>query len=93
MLFTIEILTPMLTHHSNLSKTYPRNVRVDSLEVLTEEYCENLGFTIDRPENSDHDSIINGKKVEIKGSFRWVVDGELKHYRWQQIRPSQTTRS
>tara|TARA_B100001029_G_scaffold178793_1_gene186342 strand:+ start:852 stop:1403 length:552 start_codon:yes stop_codon:yes gene_type:complete len=58
-------------------------------EVLTEEYCENLGFIIDKPKNSDHDSIINGKKVEIKGSFRWVVDGELKHYRWQQIRPSQ----
>lgn len=58
-------------------------------EVLTEEYCENLGFTIDKPQNSDHDSIINGKKVEIKGSFRWVVDGQLKNYRWQQIRPSQ----
>ena len=58
-------------------------------EVLTEEYCENLGFSIDKPKNSNHDSVINGKKVEIKGSFRWVVDGELTHYRWQQIRPSQ----
>ena len=54
-------------------------------EVLTEEYCENLGFQISKPKNSDHDTIINGKKVEIKGSFRWVVDGELTHYRWQPV--------
>ena len=58
-------------------------------ELLTEEYVENYGWKVSKPKNSDHDTIINGKKVEIKGSFRWVVDGELKHYRWQQIRPSQ----
>ena len=58
-------------------------------ELLTEEYVENYGWEVSKPKNSDHDTIINGKKVEIKGSFRWVVDGELKHYRWQQIRPSQ----
>ena len=46
-------------------------------EVLTEEYVEHLGWRVSKPENSDHDTIINGKKVEIKGSFRWVVDGEL----------------
>ena len=58
-------------------------------ELLTEEYVENYGWRVSKPKNSDHDTVINGKKVEIKGSFRWVVDGELKHYRWQQIRPSQ----
>ena len=58
-------------------------------ELLTEEYAENMGWKISKPTNSDHDTVINGKKVEIKGSFRWVVDGELTHYRWQQIRPSQ----
>tara|TARA_B100001175_G_scaffold233827_1_gene200254 strand:+ start:1085 stop:1621 length:537 start_codon:yes stop_codon:yes gene_type:complete len=58
-------------------------------EVLTEEYVENLGWKVSKPTNSDHDTIINGKKVEIKGSFLWVVDGQLTHYRWQQIRPSQ----
>ena len=58
-------------------------------EVLTEEYVENMGWRVSKPTNSDHDTVINGKKGEIKGSFRWVVDGELTHYRWQQIRPSQ----
>ena len=59
-------------------------------ELLTEEYVDReLKMTVSKPTNSDHDTIINGKKVEIKGSFRWVVDGQLKHYRWQQIRPSQ----
>ena len=58
-------------------------------EVLTEEYVEHLGWKVSKPENTDHDTVINGKKVEIKGSFRWVVDGVLTHYRWQQIRPSQ----
>ena len=58
-------------------------------ELLTEEYAENMGWKISKPTNSDHDTVINGKKVEIKGSFLWVVDGQLTHYRWQQIRPSQ----
>jgi len=59
-------------------------------EVLTEEYVDKeLGFKVSKPENTDHDTVINGKKVEIKGSFRWVVDGVLTHFRWQQIRPSQ----
>lgn len=56
-------------------------------EQLVEEYARNLGWKVDSPENSDHDTIINGKKVEIKGSFRWVEKGKLTHYRWQQIRP------
>ena len=59
-------------------------------ELLTEEYVDReLKMTVSKPKNTEHDTVINGKKVEIKGSFRWVVDGELKHYRWQQIRPSQ----
>ena len=58
-------------------------------EQLTEEYADSEGWKVSKPENSDHDTVINGKKVEIKGSFLWVVDGKLTHYRWQQIRPSQ----
>ena len=59
-------------------------------ELLTEEYVDReLKMTVSKPKNTEHDTVINGKKVEIKGSFRWVVDGQLKHYRWQQIRPSQ----
>ena len=37
-------------------------------EVLTEEYVDSeLGMTVSKPENTDHDTVINGKKVEIKG--------------------------
>ena len=58
-------------------------------EQLTEQYVKEFGWKVSKPTNTEHDTIINGKKIEIKGSFRWVVDGVLKHYRWQQIRPSQ----
>ena len=39
------------------------------------------------PTNTDHDTRINGKKVEVKGSLLWGTDAS--HFRWQQIRPSQ----
>ena len=57
-------------------------------EQLTEDYVTEFGWKVSKPKNTEHDTIINGKKVEIKGSFRWVVDGKLTHYCWQQIRPS-----
>ena len=57
-------------------------------EQLTEDYVTEFGWKVSKPENTEHDTIINGKKVEIKGSFRWVVDGKLTNFCWQQIRPS-----
>ena len=57
-------------------------------EQLTEDYVTQFGWKVSKPENTEHDTIINGKKVEVKGSFRWVVDGKLTHFCWQQIRPS-----
>ena len=57
-------------------------------EQLTEVYATNQCWKVSKPENTEHDTIINGKKVEIKGSFRWVVDGKLTNFCWQQIRPS-----
>ena len=56
-------------------------------ELLVEDYARKQGWKINKPDNTDHDTKINGKKVEIKGSFRWVEKGKLTHYRWQQIRP------
>ena len=56
-------------------------------EMIVAEYCENLGCGVFPPENSDHDRIISGKKVEIKGSMLWEGHEEL--FRWQQIRPAQ----
>jgi len=55
-------------------------------EMIVAEYFEKQGYSVTRSSNSDHDRIINGKKVEIKGSILW---GEGTHFRWQQIRPSQ----
>ena len=56
-------------------------------ELLFEEYCDNMGWKVQDPTNSDHDTRINGKKVEIKGSLLWGTDGTK--FRWQQIRPAQ----
>ena len=56
-------------------------------ELLFEEYCDNMGWKVQDPTNTDHDTRINGKKVEVKGSLLWGTDAS--HFRWQQIRPSQ----
>ena len=58
-----------------------------AFEAIVQEYCTQLGYTVTKPENSDHDRIINGKKVEIKGSMLW--SGTNTHFRWQQLRPAQ----
>ena len=55
-------------------------------EKLYTEYKLSQGVTVTKPSNSDHDRIVDGKKVEIKGSFLW---GESNTFRWQQIRTSQ----
>ena len=56
-------------------------------ELLFEEYADNMGWKVEDPDNSNHDTKINGKKVEIKGSLLWGSDGS--QFRWQQIRPAQ----
>ena len=56
-------------------------------ELLFEEYADNMGWKVQDPTNTDHDTRINGKKVEVKGSLLWGTDAS--HFRWQQIRPSQ----
>ena len=55
-------------------------------EMIVAEYCQHLGCGVKRAENSEHDRIISGKKVEIKGSMLWEGHDEL--FRWQQIRPA-----
>ena len=46
-----------------------------------------MGWKVQDPTNTDHDTRINGKKLEVKGSSLWGTDAS--HFRWQQIRPSQ----
>jgi hypothetical protein len=55
-------------------------------EEIYSEYMKSKGHTVEKPNNSDHDRIVDNRKKEIKGSFMW--EGGT-HFRWQQIRPSQ----
>jgi len=55
-------------------------------EDIVKEYFYSNGYDVKKSESSDHDVIINGLKVEIKGSFLW---GLGTHFRWQQIRVNQ----
>lgn len=54
-------------------------------EKIFEEYMISNGHTIEKSKSSDHDRIVNGHKVEIKGSFLW----ENGKFRFQQIRVNQ----
>lgn len=55
-------------------------------ERLYSEYAASQGFKVEKPDNSDHDRKVDGRKKEIKGSFLW---GDGTHFRWQQIRTTQ----
>ena len=37
-------------------------------EQITEHVLTKVGFTVEKPQNTDHDRIIDSHKVEIKGS-------------------------
>lgn len=55
-------------------------------ELIVEEFLRNKGYIVSKSLNSDHDRVVNGKKLEIKGSLLW---GSGTHFRWQQIRTNQ----
>lgn len=58
-----------------------------AFEKLVSELLVENGYLVTKPNSSNHDRIINNKKVEIKGSLGWVSpDGKITHYRFQQIR-------
>lgn len=56
-------------------------------EKFVDEICTKNGHRVLRPDKSTaYDRLIDGKRVEIKGSFLW---GKGTHFRWQQIRTAQ----
>jgi hypothetical protein len=55
-------------------------------EKITECVIRKLGHTVSKPTNTDHDRIIDGLKVEIKGS---TLNKNTEHFSFLQIRPSQ----
>jgi hypothetical protein len=73
--------TPMESFHSLSSKAKGK-----FFEELVQELAEQAGASVSTGGSSDYDRLINGQKIEIKGSFLW---GEGTHFRWQQLRPHQ----
>lgn len=55
-------------------------------EQITEAVLKKMGKNVLRPTNTDHDRIVGGKKVEIKGS---TLNKNTENFSFLQIRPDQ----
>jgi len=55
-------------------------------ELITENVLSKLGYSVRKPENTEHDRIFNNIKTEIKGS---TLNKNTDHFSFLQIRPSQ----
>lgn len=55
-------------------------------ESIISEMLTRDGHQVERAQSSAYDRLVDGKRVEIKGSFMW---GDTDSFRWQQIRPKQ----
>lgn len=60
----------------------PSRRRGKAGEVLAEAWLRRLGYKVERPLDSSHDRIVEGRKVEIKFSTLW----ESGDYVFQQLR-------
>ena len=56
-------------------------------EQIISSILANSGQTVEKPLNTDHDRIINGKKKEMKGSM--ITKGTDDWFSFLQIRPAQ----
>lgn len=55
-------------------------------ELITENVLSKLGYSVRKPESTDHDRIFNNIKTEIKGS---TLNKNTDHFSFLQIRPAQ----
>jgi hypothetical protein len=55
-------------------------------EAITEQVLKKMGKSVGKPKNTDHDRIVNGKKIEIKGS---TLNKNTENFSFLQIRPDQ----
>ena len=55
-------------------------------EAITEQVLKKMGKSVGKPQNTDHDRIVDGKKVEIKGSS---LNKNSDNFSFLQIRPNQ----
>ncbi|GGI09044.1 hypothetical protein [Egicoccus halophilus] len=61
----------------------PSRTRGKAGEVLVEKWLTTVGLAVTRPQNSGHDRIVNGRKLEIKFSTLW---DKQNTYVFQQLR-------
>lgn len=59
-----------------------------TFEKITKHYLNTkFGMVTEKSKSTDHDTIVNDVKIEIKGSTGWVnKSGKITHFKWQQIR-------
>lgn len=57
-----------------------------AFERIISEILTDQGHEVLPPQSSEYDRLVDGKRVEIKGSFLW---GNRGYFRWQQIRANQ----
>lgn len=56
-------------------------------EKIAKNILEKLGHNVEKPTSTDHDCIVDGKKMELKGSM--VNKGTDDRFSFLQIRPAQ----
>ena len=57
------------------------------MEQICEDVLTEQGYAVEGTSGTDSDRSINGKRVEIKGSFLWAPN--YNFFKWLQIRPDQ----
>lgn len=57
-----------------------------AFERIIADALTNQGHDVKPPQTTQYDRLVDGKRIEIKGSFLW---GNRGYFRWQQIRANQ----
>lgn len=68
-------------------KLMPAKAKGKRFEQIAQAVFKSRGHTIEKPQNSDHDRIVDGQKFEIKGST--ITKNTDDVFSFLQIRPSQ----
>lgn len=68
-------------------KLMPAKAKGKRFEEIAEELFQKRGHAVNKPVSSDHDRIVDGEKIEIKGST--ITRGSDDCFSFLQIRPAQ----
>lgn len=69
----------------NIKRLSPK-VKGSRFEMIVEDVLSKLNYNVRKPENTDHDRVVNGVKTEIKGS---TLAKGTDRFSFLQIRPDQ----